>query len=88
MFIKRSHPPERDNIPTLESLGVALHPETVYYVENSEALANSLGGNGEPAPLYPSPLSSLMKGLKDVFSNHIVFAAAFSACMGGLLFGL
>lgn len=49
-MIKRNHPPERDNIPTLESLGVTLDPETAYYVENSEALANSLGGNGEVSP--------------------------------------
>lgn len=28
-----------------------------------------------------------MQGLKDVFANWIVFGAAFSACMGGLLFG-
>ena len=28
-----------------------------------------------------------MIGLRDVFANKIVFAAAFSACMGGLLFG-
>jgi MFS family permease len=30
---------------------------------------------------------SLLPGLRDVFANWIVVAAAFSACMGGLLFG-
>lgn len=27
------------------------------------------------------------KGLKDIFANHMVLAAAASACLGGLLFG-
>ncbi|OCF32106.1 monosaccharide transporter [Kwoniella heveanensis BCC8398] len=68
---KSRHPPDRDSIPTLESFGLQLHPDTAMYAEDSQALANSLGGNG----------------LKDVFANWIVVAAAFSACMGGLLFG-
>ncbi|WWC60053.1 uncharacterized protein I303_102616 [Kwoniella dejecticola CBS 10117] len=65
------HPPLRDSIPTLESLGVTLHPDTYRYCEDSQLLANSLGGNK----------------LKDVFANWIVVSAAFCACMGGLLFG-
>ncbi|ODN84530.1 hypothetical protein L202_00461 [Cryptococcus amylolentus CBS 6039] len=63
--------PDRDSIPTLESLGVELHPDAAKYVEDSEALANAIGG----------------KTLKDVFANPLVVAAAFSTCMGGLLFG-
>jgi len=43
----RGHAPEPDNIPTLESLGVELHPDTLKYVENGEMLANAIGGNGE-----------------------------------------
>ncbi|WWC87437.1 uncharacterized protein L201_002326 [Kwoniella dendrophila CBS 6074] len=66
-----AHPPQRDDIPTLQSLGVELHPDTYRYCEDSQLLADSLGGNK----------------LKDVFANWIVVAAAFSACMGGLLFG-
>ncbi|WVW85908.1 hypothetical protein I302_107946 [Kwoniella bestiolae CBS 10118] len=65
------HAPERDGIPSLESLGVTLHHDTYQYCEDSQLLADSLGGNK----------------LKDVFANWIVVAAAFSACMGGLLFG-
>lgn len=40
------HAPDVDNIPTLESLGIELHPETLKYVENPTMLANAIGGNG------------------------------------------
>jgi hypothetical protein len=67
----RGSPPSRDQIPALDSFGVSLHPDTPGYVQDPEALANAIGGSK----------------LKDVFASPIVFAAAFSACMGGLLFG-
>ncbi|WVQ85574.1 hypothetical protein IAT38_007740 [Cryptococcus sp. DSM 104549] len=65
------HPPSRDSIPSLESMGIELHPDTSRYVYDSKLLADSLGGNGFSA----------------IFSNPVVLTAAFSACMGGLLFG-
>lgn len=68
---KNGHAPDPDNVPTLQSLGVQLDPDTLHYVENPEALANALGGNG----------------VKDVFSNPVVLSAAACACLGGLLFG-
>ncbi|WWC61264.1 uncharacterized protein I303_103845 [Kwoniella dejecticola CBS 10117] len=67
----KTHAPDREHIPVLSSFGIELHPDTITYVEDSQALADAIGG----------------KGLKDVFASPIVFAAAFSACMGGLLFG-
>lgn len=80
MFFKRNstdtpkppkHAPDRDTIPSLEDLGVQLHPDTARYVADSEALAHAIGGNG----------------LKDVFSSGLVLIASFATCMGGLLFG-
>ena len=39
------HPPDRDAVPTLASLGVDLHPDTYRYCEDSQALADAIGGN-------------------------------------------
>lgn len=55
----------------LQSFGVQLHPDTVAFVNDPEALAQALGGNG----------------FKDIFASRTVFIGAFAACMGGLLFG-
>ncbi|RSH92685.1 hypothetical protein EHS25_008130 [Saitozyma podzolica] len=63
--------PDRDEVPTLSSLGVTLHEDTIKYVYDPVALADSLGGNG----------------IKDIFASWTVFVGAFAACMGGLLFG-
>ncbi|OCF61357.1 monosaccharide transporter [Kwoniella mangroviensis CBS 10435] len=68
---KSQHAPAREKIPTLESLGVELHPETVTYVNDPHALAKALGGSG----------------FFELFKNPLVLAAAVSACLGGLLFG-
>ncbi|AFR95554.1 monosaccharide transporter [Cryptococcus neoformans C23] len=68
---KPRHAPNRDDVPSLEDLGVELHPDTAGYVADSQALADAIGGNG----------------LKDIFSSGLVLIAAFSTCMGGLLFG-
>ncbi|ODN78377.1 hypothetical protein L202_04017 [Cryptococcus amylolentus CBS 6039] len=65
------HASDREHIVALKSFGVDLHPETPMYVEDSTSLANAIGGSG----------------LKDIFANSLVLMAAFSACMGGLLFG-
>ncbi|GFZ51229.1 hypothetical protein JCM24511_08987 [Saitozyma sp. JCM 24511] len=70
-MLKTHNAPDRDCIPTLESLEVSLHPDALKYVHDGEALAASFGGNG----------------FKDIFANHMVLAAAASACLGGLLFG-
>jgi len=59
--MKRSHPPNRDAIPDLQSFGVTLDEETLYYVDNPEALANSLGGNGTSGPT--SSLASWLSAL-------------------------
>nr|KIR44859.1 sugar transporter [Cryptococcus bacillisporus CA1280] len=67
----KTHAPDREHIPPLSNFDIDLHPDTVKYVQDSQALADSLGSNG----------------IKDVFASPIVFMAAFSACMGGLLFG-
>ncbi|KIR78596.1 monosaccharide transporter [Cryptococcus gattii EJB2] len=68
---QRRHAPDRDDIPSLEDLGVQLHPDTARYVADSQALADAICGNG----------------LKDIFNSGLVLIAAFSTCMGGLLFG-
>ncbi|UOH82484.1 hypothetical protein LQV05_005186 [Cryptococcus neoformans] len=68
---KPRHAPDRDDVPSLEDLGVELHPDTARYVADSQAVADAIGGNG----------------LKDIFSSGLVLIAAFSTCMGGLLFG-
>ncbi|WVQ75206.1 hypothetical protein IAR50_004818 [Cryptococcus sp. DSM 104548] len=68
---KSRHTSDREHIVALKAFGIELHPETPKYVEDSEALANAIGGSG----------------LKDIFANPLVLVAAFSACMGGLLFG-
>ncbi|KIR43498.1 monosaccharide transporter [Cryptococcus deuterogattii 99/473] len=68
---EHAHAPDRDCIPSLDDLGIQLHPDTVKYVTDSQALADAIGGNG----------------LRDMFGNGLVVAAAFSTCMGGLLFG-
>ena len=47
IFSERTHPSTREDIPSLESLGVVLHPDTLKYVDDPQALADSLGGNGE-----------------------------------------
>ncbi|KIR26192.1 sugar transporter [Cryptococcus deuterogattii LA55] len=67
----KTHAPDREHIPPLSNFDIDLHPDTVKYVQDSQALADSLGSNG----------------IRDVFASPIVFMAAFSACMGGLLFG-
>ncbi|OXG14265.1 monosaccharide transporter [Cryptococcus neoformans Ze90-1] len=68
---EHAHAPDRDCIPSLDDLGIQLHPDTARYVTDSQALADAIGGNG----------------LRDMFGNGLVVAAAFSTCMGGLLFG-
>ncbi|WVQ91962.1 hypothetical protein IAS59_005770 [Cryptococcus gattii] len=67
----KTHAPDREHIPPLSNFDIDLHPDTVKYVQDSQALADSIGSNG----------------IRDVFASPIVFMAAFSACMGGLLFG-
>lgn len=67
----KTHAPDREHIPALSNFDIDLHPDTVKYVQDPQALADAIGSNG----------------LKDVFASPIVFMAAFSACMGGLLFG-
>jgi hypothetical protein len=42
--------PDRDEVPTLSSLGVTLHEDTIKYVYDPVALADSLGGNGKGFP--------------------------------------
>ncbi|KAM0750592.1 putative hexose transport-related protein [Meredithblackwellia eburnea MCA 4105] len=66
-----SHAPSRDEIPSLESFGVQLHPDTHKYVNDPQALADAIGGNS----------------IRDVFANPITVLAAFAASCGGLLFG-
>lgn len=36
---------------------------------------------------YPALITDDWQGLRDMFGNGLVVAAAFSTCMGGLLFG-
>lgn len=83
-MMKVGHAPDPDAIPTLESLGVELHADTLRYVEDPEALANALGGNSGPPPLQ----LTLTQGVINVFRNPVVFLAALCACVGGLMFGL
>ncbi|KAM0746218.1 putative hexose transport-related protein [Meredithblackwellia eburnea MCA 4105] len=71
MSKSNSHPPARDSIPTLESLNVDLHPDTVKYVNDPQALADAIGGHS----------------LRDLVKSPIALASAVSACLGGLLFG-
>ncbi|WWC88882.1 uncharacterized protein L201_003797 [Kwoniella dendrophila CBS 6074] len=68
---KFQHAPSREEIPALESLGVQLHPDTITYINDPQALATALGGSG----------------FLELFKNPLVLAAAVSACLGGLLFG-
>jgi hypothetical protein len=68
---KVGHAPDPDAIPTLASLGVELHPDTLHFVEDPSALADALGGNS----------------VANVFRNPVVFLAALCACVGGLMFG-
>lgn len=44
---KPRHAPDRDDVPSLEDLGVELHPDTARYVADSQALADAIGGNGQ-----------------------------------------
>lgn len=86
---QRRHAPDRDDIPSLEELGVQLHPDTARYVADSQALADAIGGNGQYLPPCMISLSCThtFAGLKDIFNSGLVLIAAFSTCMGGLLFG-
>lgn len=80
--------PDRDEVPSLSTLGVTLHEDTIKYVYDPVALADSLGGNGEGSPSHLRIESrSSEQGIKDIFASWTVFVGAFAACMGGLLFG-
>lgn len=43
---EHAHAPDRDSIPSLDDLGIQLHPDTARYVTDSQALADAIGGNG------------------------------------------
>jgi hypothetical protein len=57
---KFNHPPAREDIPTLSSLGVSLHPDALMFVEDSQTLANAIGGNGE-WPMLIDPKKSIKR---------------------------
>lgn len=86
---QRGHAPDRDDIPSLEDLGVELHPDTARYVADSQALADAICGNGQYFSPYMITLTCthIFAGIKDIFNSGLVLIAAFSTCMGGLLFG-
>lgn len=44
---ENAHAPDRDCIPDLDDLSIQLHPDTVKYVTDSQALADAIGGNGK-----------------------------------------
>lgn len=69
--LSKGNAPERKDIPSLDDLDVVLHPDTLAYVHDSEALERSFGGSGP----------------KDIFANGLVAACAMAACIGGFLFG-
>lgn len=45
--LSKGHAPDRKSIQSVEDFGVNLHPETLAYVHDSEALERSFGGSGE-----------------------------------------
>lgn len=44
---KSTTAPDRDQIPALSSFSVELHPDTLAYINDPDALAHSLRGNGK-----------------------------------------